>query len=167
MSGKVIFLFSGGVSHNFDQFRNHFQENQAEGATAGTASASSTTIEEKRCKLPDFLSRLRGHLNVKGINRQESEFDFVLKLRRAMILRSLLEEHATPIFIAQGNGNEKKANISDDVIIAFLSANHYTYQVRSMEAVIQSSRWIDSKFVTASLPSSTQIGNHVDFNSRL
>ena len=51
----------------------------------------------KDAKKPDFLSRLRGYVNVHGPN-QLGGSDAAYVLRRAFLLRSLLERKAPQIF---------------------------------------------------------------------
>jgi hypothetical protein len=81
-------------------------------------------------------------------------------LRRAMILRSLLEIHAKPIFTILEKGKEDRANVHSEVIRKFLYATKYEHGVRSMEAIIQASVWIDNQFLPASLPSDSQAKSH-------
>jgi hypothetical protein len=52
--GRVILVFAGGVNHTFDKFRTSGKDGSFEAA-----------------KGPDFISRLRGYLNVGGPNRPE------------------------------------------------------------------------------------------------
>ena len=81
------------------------------------------------------------------------------RLRRAIILRSLLEEYAKAIFVSYASG-DKHARINHRVVTAFLDQEKYVHGVRSMEAIIQMSRWIDGQFVAASLPSEGQLVMH-------
>jgi len=126
--------------------------------------------KRKAVKLDDFIGRLRGFLDVMGINEEpdKKEISRVVKLRRAIMLRSLLEINAGPIF--QEGKEGKTARIHKDVIEAFLETKHYTFGVRSMEAIIQMFRWIDKEFVPASLPSHSQLEMHADieaFNGKI
>ena len=156
--GRAIFLFSGGTSYNFEQFSGKkFGNNNAENDHSDTIN--------KDAKLNDFISRLRGYLDVSGINKESEELSQcrLIKLRRAILLRALLEEHVNPIF--RTVKDKKIADIHDDVIQAFLNTKTYKYEVRSMVAIIQMSRWINGGFVPASLPSRSQLENHVDIES--
>jgi hypothetical protein len=78
------------------------------------------------------------------------------------LLRSLLESRAAPIHSAKGKIKEIK--IRDEIIDAFLDTLTYVNGVRSMEAIIQSSTWIDGEFVAASLPALDQIGPHASLD---
>ena len=164
--GRAIFLFSGGTSDNFKAFneqRLNFDDQRALKTQRTTRKPSKEELVlRRRAKLDDFISRLRGYLDVSDIN---GSLDFPLKLRRAVILRSMLEEHAKPILRPDEAGREDIANIEEPVITAFLDAKKYEHGVRSMEAIIQMSRWIGSQFVAASLPSKDQLKSHVDLAS--
>ena len=162
--GRTIFLFSGGTSYTYEQFN----EQKFYNRTGEKQDSSVTTREE--VKLDDFIGRLRGYLNIFGINDENYQLPGPLvKLRRAILLRAQLEKLAEPIFRVGKEG--KVANIQNEVIKAFLETKRYEHGVRSMEAVIQMSRWIgvgtDKQFVVASLPSSSQLKVHVDLESFL
>jgi hypothetical protein len=149
--GRAIFVFAGGTSGTFEEF-----------ATGGSLS----NVDRKAAKLTDFISRLKGHLNISDINppqrrggRRESGRETTLRrIRRAMILRSLLEQHARHIM--QSESDKKTARIDNQVVDAFMEVPRYRHGVRSMETVIRMSRWIDGQFLPASLPSADQLDMH-------
>jgi hypothetical protein len=167
--GRAIFLFSGGTSDSFSDF---MKPPPPEAAAPQTLPADALRI----AKVSDFASRLRGFLDVADINEPEDAatggpspaVSPLVKLRRAVILRSLLEQHAAPIFVSYSNG-VRRARIHPAVIDAFLEQPRYQHGVRSMEAIIQMSRWVDGEFVAASLPLQEQLKVHVgaDFLPRL
>jgi hypothetical protein len=81
---------------------------------------------------------LRGFLNVKGINPNEEaektqELNDIIKFRRAIILRSILERKAKAII----DNSTKRAQIRPDVVRAFLNVSNYVHGVRSMEAIVE------------------------------
>jgi ATPase family associated with various cellular activities (AAA) len=166
--GRAIFLFAGGTCENFGEFAAQKLKatgKNSEGAAEAIGAEEEKKVAElKRAKHPDFLSRLRGHLNIKGINPLPTaeNIDPLLKLRRAILLRSLLEMRAAPIHSAKGKIKEIK--IRDEIIDAFLETLTYVNGVRSMEAIIQSATWIDGEFVAASLPALDQIGPHASLD---
>lgn len=176
--GRAIFLFAGGTSETFDKFRNSLDKERSErpddrANSEGSSGASKTESWEraKQAKLPDFVSRLRGHLDVAGINPTtefgpKGEIDPMIKLRRAILLRSALEQHAGEIFRNTREGF-RFANINEELITAFLCVRNYVHGSRSMEAIIQMSRFIDGYYVPASLPSEELLGTHVDSTSFL
>jgi hypothetical protein len=139
--GRCIFVFAGGTSHCMDEF------------------GAQLTDEQKRAaKLPDFVSRLRGFLNVLGPNPQESTSrDPFFILRRAIILRSILERN-TPQII-----HNKKVKIDQGILRAFLKTRLYKHGVRSMESIVGMSTLSGtSAYERSSLPFEEQLTLHVD-----
>jgi hypothetical protein len=139
--GRCIFVFAGGTSHCMDDF------------------GSQLTDEQKRAaKLPDFVSRLKGFLNVLGPNPQESTSrDPFYILRRAILLRSILERNASQVI------HNKLANIDLGILRAFLNTRNYKHGVRSMESIIGMSTLAGkSAYERSSLPSEDQLNLHVD-----
>src|SRR5207247_16687 len=110
-----------------------------------------------RTKLDDFASRLRGHLDVLSLNDKQSTPQ-IRRVRRAIVLRSILEGIAKPIFRPSGT-DEMRASIERKLIDKFLRTWTYTHGVRSIEAVIQASRWIDGAYVLSSLPDDEQLAS--------
>jgi hypothetical protein len=141
--GLAIFVFAGGTAARFDEF-----------VAFGDARA------EKAAKKPDFISRLRGYINVTGPNRQD-EHDFAWSLRRALLLRSLIAARAPQMMHA--NYGEPTLAIDDGVLRAFLQVPEYIHGARSMEAIIQMSTLSGKpRFERSSLPAPQQLGVHVD-----
>jgi hypothetical protein len=152
--GRAIFVFAGGVSKTFSEFYDDQKEHDYFRAAKG----------------PDFVSRLRGHLDIAGINcgddtglavgiRGKSEVSPVLMFRRAVLLRSLLEEHLKEIF----DPNTKEARIDTGVIRAFLLVKNYEHGVRSMQAIVEMTRVSRrGRFQKSSLPAPEQLNMHVN-----
>jgi hypothetical protein len=117
------------------------------------------TEEQKRAaKLPDFVSRLRGFLNVLGPNPQESTSrDPFFILRRAIVLRSIFERNASQII------QNKVVNIDLGILRAFLKTRNYKHGVRSMESIVGMSTLAGkSAYERSSLPSEEQLNLHVE-----
>jgi hypothetical protein len=147
--GRAIFLFSGGTAERFSDFQDKLKHDDE---------------KRKQVKLSDFLSRLRGHLDVQSLNEREGDDESerrLIKIKRALFLRSLLMAWAKPILKPAEKPNEMVASIQDEVIDLFLNKWNYKHGVRSMEAVIQTSRWINGEYVLASLPAKTLLASHV------
>lgn len=100
-------------------------------------------------KLPDFVSRLHGFINVKGpnavdpspsddgtltpfVDRARADRSYIL--RRGILLRRFIETHLERI-IAQDN---KKASIEPSLLNALLGVEDYIHGARSMELLIRS-----------------------------
>jgi hypothetical protein len=142
--GPAIFVFAGGTSRSFDEFV-AFQDERV----------------ERAAKKPDFISRLRGFVNVAGINRR-AEHDVTTPLRRALVLRSLIAAHA-PLMLTPDGGGEPRLQVDDGVLRAFLETSEYIHGARSMEAIIQMSSLAGKpRFERSSLPAPQQLAIHVD-----
>ena len=145
--GKAIFVFAGGVCHSIEDF-----VHESEGL--------------REAKAPDFISRLRGYVNILGANPPETDKDekmtdpFYL-VRRAILLRSMLWQNAPKIF--EDRNPKGKLNIDSSVLWALLKTRQYKHGARSMEAVIGMSNLAGkTNFDQSSLPSEAQLDLHVD-----
>ena len=135
--GPAIFIFAGGTHATMDSFRDR-------------------ALELSGAKATDFLSRLRGFVDVLGPN-PDSPDDRTFHLRRAILLRSLLQRNARQIF----DGEEMR--MDDSLLDAFLDVPQYLHGSRSMEAIIEMSA-ITRKlaFERSVLPAVHQLALHVD-----
>ena len=151
--GRAIFLFAGGTSPSFDDFKKQ-------------SNADTKDKDFKSAKRQDFVSRLHGFLDVADINppkekgTESTHQKFQRKVKRAVVLRSLLIRLAKPIISPGEDGDDDIANIEDAVIDAFLDVAEYKHGVRSMESVVRMSRWIDGQLMKASLPALPQLHMH-------
>lgn len=141
--GKAIFVFAGGTCHKYEDFTHG---GRAEVGEHEQARAGRWKDFEAR-KGPDFVSRLRGYVDIKGPNREErgecnaqnkerrhtlggdSEFF----IRRALLLRALLRKHHRHLLDGQ------PAPISPGIINAFLMIPKYLHGARSLEAIVSMS----------------------------
>jgi hypothetical protein len=135
--GKCIFIFAGGTKARFQDF-----DRSAEPGTAF-----------KDVKGPDFISRLRGYVNVKGPNRtinkskdkktnrpSSGDADQVHVIRRALLLRQMIERHHPDFPRPVGGGKSMEIMIDPRVLNAFLRVKTYSHGSRSMEAIVSLSR---------------------------
>ena len=134
--GKCIFVFAGGRNKTFEEFDNDKDKDKVKGE--------------------DFISRLRGYIDIAGIDKKQ-DHDSLYMIRRAMVLRSILERKAKNIFL----GSE--ANIDPSVLNALIKVPKYKHGARSMEAIIEMSIFSNMRhFERSSLPSSEQLKLHVN-----
>lgn len=98
---RAIYVFAGGTSSSYEGF----------GKADPKAFVSA--------KGPDFVSRLRGYLNIPGVNAGDSEQPY----RRAAVLHHQLKTH-------------QKA-VDDELRTALLHVGRYKHGARSVEAVIE------------------------------
>ncbi len=141
--GRAIFVFAGGTSASFDEF------------AAKATYAGDTTLGD--AKVTDFISRLRGRIDIRGCNPGAEDNGRYL-VRRALLLRSILERTAGHLVTSSG-----KAQIDPGVLRAFLRVPAYRHGVRSMQAIVEMSTLTDGKiFAPASIPPDEQLALHVN-----
>jgi hypothetical protein len=141
--GPAIFVFAGGTARRFDEFV-AFADERA----------------ERAAKKPDFVSRLRGYMNVIGPNQQGAD-DVAWPLRRALLLRSLIAQRAPQMMPAETDG--PRLEIDEGVLRAFLLVGEYIHGARSMEAILEMSALSGKpRFERSSLPARQQLAVHVD-----
>jgi hypothetical protein len=162
--GRAIFVFAGGIYRTIAEF-DPFTESPAEDSDANDVEAQlkrqALFTEQKG---PDFVSRLRGHINIMSVNPDDTspldEDGLPIKpiIRRALTLRGqiikgnwVVERDGCPV-----------ANIDNDILYALLTIDHYRHGTRSMEAILQMCMPMNGVIEKASLPSRAQLNMHVD-----
>jgi hypothetical protein len=177
--GKAIFVFAGGTADTFAEFSKELSHaaaddkataaqkgGQGAGGVGGSASggqnatgggqqtAKSKDEESKSVKLPDFVSRLRGHVDVFGL---DPPVDTNL-LRRALVLRSNILKKFPKLKDASG-----ALRMDGGVLRAFLQVPKYFHGARSVEAILDMSRLGNRPhFDPSLLPPLHQLNLHVD-----
>ncbi|HVS02737.1 MAG TPA: RyR domain-containing protein [Thermoanaerobaculia bacterium] len=157
--GKAIFVFAGGTKPDFASFdRSRHPDAAVRDAFA-------------EVKGPDFVSRLRGFVNVKGPNpalaegpeaprpwAERAARDPAHLIRRALLLRSLLER-AWPHLV---DPRSRRAAVAASVVRGFLRARDYLHGARSLEMIVQMSALADADFFgVAALPAPDLLRLHV------
>ena len=138
--GRAIFVFAGGTCCSFSEFARENGDEFFKGA-----------------KGPDFLSRLRGYVNIKGPNPVSPD-DRLFMVRRAVFLRFLLYKNAKNIF-----DSHKVCHIDPGVLRAMIKVPMFKHGVRSLLAIIEMSILSGRKsYEQAALPSPEQLKLHVD-----
>ncbi|HEV8600558.1 MAG TPA: RyR domain-containing protein [Gemmatimonadales bacterium] len=148
--GRAIFVFAGGTCVDFESFDR-------------TSDRAEAVREEfKQLKGPDFVSRLRGSLNIKGPNPGDQDPAYLI--RRAILLRALLERHFPHLI----DPDTRQAAISTSVIRGFLRVEKYLHGARSLEMVVSSSR-PGPRFEPSALPGPEVLRSHVtpDFRQQV
>jgi len=136
--GKSIFIFAGGTCESYNDFLKSVQK-------------------IKDVKGPDFISRLKGYMNIKGCNPSGYSDRFYL-IRRAMLFRTFIQRERTHLISGSG-----EMAINPELIPAFLKVKKYMHGVRSMEAIILGSSLFGKRiFDQSSLPPRDQLRVHVD-----
>ena len=139
--GRCILVFAGGTAATFDRFIHNDRNFEA-------------------VKGPDFVSRLRGTIDVLGPNPKDEDWggsDDNYLLRRALLLRSLCSRKL--------DMTKQPAPINTGIIRAMLLVPKFKHGARSMEAVFNMSRLEGGAWEPAALPSQAQLALHLDANA--
>ncbi|MCK4942273.1 MAG: AAA family ATPase, partial [Candidatus Aminicenantes bacterium] len=145
--GRSIFVFAGGTSSTFAHFSREEKKDIQDQDRQFFVDA----------KGPDFVSRLRGYINIKGPDPVDDHEKHYL-IRRALIIRFLLKKKAGHIFNSRG-----ECRIDPGVLRALLKVPKYKHGIRSIEATIEMSMLSGRPgFEQAALPAAEQLKLHVD-----
>ena len=159
--GRCIFVFAGGTCHSLDEFRQ-----ESTGDTASDNEGAREKAEAERlAKKPDFISRLKGFINMMGPNPArcsgEEYTAAVVKdryyiVRRAVMLRALFERFTPNLF------RNDELQIDRGVLRAMLLVREYHHGARSIQSIIEMSALSSaSHFDRSSLPPESQLSLHV------
>ncbi len=152
--GKAVFVFAGGIYHTYAEFaqiktQTHSDQQEAQ--------CDCFDEEAKSAKLPDFISRLRGYIDIKGPNPVGDDDPYFV-IRRALLWRFLIASNARHLVDAN-----KKLLVDPGVLRALLKVPCFKHGVRSMLAILDMSMLAQRKsFEPAALPSKSQLNLHVD-----
>lgn len=152
--GKSIFVFAGGTCSTFKEFCK-FCDCYSSTKKSSDNKVSFCSGISNKC--PDFLSRLRGYVNILGPNRIIDKDDGEYIIRRAILLRSLIEDYAPKIINSNGT-----ADINESLLKALINVPEYIHGVRSMQAIVEMSM-LNGKnsWQKAFLPPKDQLGLHI------
>jgi hypothetical protein len=160
--GQAIFVFAGGVSETLYAFDPYAAPAVVDG-DAAKLEARKTLFKQQ--KGPDFVSRLRGHIDILSVNpdktavKDERGEPVKPVLRRAFTIRGQIM--ALRLY-ADCDGFQV-ANIDEDVLYALLTVDRYRHGTRSIEAILQMCAPMEDGMIEkASLPSRAQLSMHVD-----
>jgi hypothetical protein len=150
--GQCIFVFAGGTSNSFELFsREEFDDGM------GEEEQKQSLLKFRSAKGTDFISRLRGYINIMGPN-EYAKGDNFYTVRRAILLRSLLDRKASHLL-----DDNDILSIDSGVLSAFINITEYKHGVRSMEAIIDMSMLSDrNTFEQSALPAEKQLELLVD-----
>lgn len=138
--GRGIYVFAGATKHSFEEFR------------------LGNDAKDRDAKKPDFISRLRAYINIRGINGDPNTVeDRLYMIRRAFILRQYLEIAAPQI------KSDGQIEIEAGVLDAFLRVSQYLHGARSMDTLVKMSSLYDKrKYELSSLPPDHILKMHVN-----
>ena len=147
--GRAIFVFAGGTSSSMSEFDKGMDETF------------------KSAKGPDFVSRLKGYINVLGpnpVNGRSGDPYFII--RRAILLRSSLKRGTPQLF--EKRERKDLLNIDSGVLRALLKIGKFKHGARSIESLFAMSQLTGkTDFARSCLPPESQLDLHVDGKSFL
>jgi hypothetical protein len=160
--GRAILVFCGGITQRFASLQALANGDETE----ETDELGVSPAEFKKVKGPDFVSRMRNHLDVVGVDPPKSDptSDPAHMARRALVLRAqlLMQRHRTEAMFARERG-QNLFQIDEVVLDAFLHTRRYKHGARSIEAVLDMSELAGrERFTVTALPPDEQLLPHVD-----
>lgn len=154
--GRAIFVFAGGTCESFKDFEK--AEPLCEQPAEEKKLYKLNIAAFKDAKGPDFISRLRGYVDIKGPNPVTPD-DHAYLIRRAMLLRTMIERYFPDSIIDPCTG---RAEICPGVLAGLLRVKTYLHGARSMEAVISMSHLREARsFGLANLPARELLDLHL------
>ncbi len=157
--GRCVFVFAGGTRQRFSEFDETKQARAEMDRRRKEANLPNAIVEEVlfiAAKGPDFVSRLRGYVNIKGPNASGPN-DALCVIRRALQIRSQIERyHPSAV-----HPTTKRINIDNSVLTSLLTVDEFVHGSRSIEAIISLSHIReDSHFGPSELPPSEVLELH-------
>ncbi|MBO6148112.1 MAG: AAA family ATPase [Lachnospiraceae bacterium] len=139
----AVFVFAGATAASFKEFLPNSPEAEE---------------QFRLVKGVDFVSRLKGTLNIKGPNPRELT-DRSYIIRRAM----LFHDQIISKFPGICNNGEGPVSISRGLLSALLRVSEYRHGTRSIELLLAMSRLSDvTRFTPSCLPVDDQLDIHLD-----
>ena len=140
---RAVFVFAGGTASTFQEFLPQTREEEP---------------AFKAIKGPDFISRLKGTLSIKGPNPSDIT-DHTFIIRRALLLRDMLLRKFPGIYDRETGC----VSISEGLLSALLRVSEYRHGTRSIEFILAMSRLSGIQYYTSScLPMPEQLDIHLD-----
>jgi hypothetical protein len=142
---RAVYIFAGGTSDSFEEFPE---------AHAGRF---------RGAKGPDFISRLRGYINIRGVNEWPYR-----RVRRATVLRLAIQQVAEDLLDKKKSSSDEKQSISkdgmtDEFIDRIVSVGRFVHGSRSVEALVEmATRAHPKKFEPDDLRAREMLLSHVD-----
>ncbi len=169
--GRCVFVFGGGIYAT----RADFERMERAGEHLTDTDRAKLRFETKS---PDFLSRLRGYIDMPGLSApsysegdlterpyieslDEAEYRASCMTRRALLLRAFCEKYKN--LFSNQYGYENYLSIGDHLPRAFLLVKKYEHQARSLEAIVNMSVLPGAyEYNRSTIPSRQQLELHIE-----
>jgi hypothetical protein len=156
--GRAILVFAGGTAASVAAFTGR----DLHESMRDVVKREERLAWMRAVKIPDFVSRLAGVIDIRGINQATDgggAGDQAYVLRRAVLLRSLLERYRKDIFTGQGDC----LRIQLPLLGALLETDDYRFGARSMEKIIKASALHNGRpiFGASDLPGKGLLAMHL------
>ncbi|MEM1424790.1 MAG: AAA family ATPase, partial [Planctomycetota bacterium] len=155
--GRAIFVFAGGTAPSFDVFRQP-ELRAGSSRVSNKASRASIKADFERVKGPDFVSRLRGHINIQSLNAAPGQTKPLIS--RAIIMHSQFKRLG--LVTPAQNGMAAYARVDRDLVFAVLTADKFNHGVRSIQAIFEMCVQARGAITKSSLPARRQLEMHVN-----
>jgi hypothetical protein len=153
---QPILIFAGGTSYTYSSFSRHDSVGDPE-----------DQLRFAQAKGPDFVSRLRGHIDILGPGKT-SELDEGYVTRRAILLRTSFIKRIKELDKSINGNSNLDPYLYKPFVRAMLTISKYKHGARSMEAIIKMCGMLPGGRITAaSIPPHAQLNMHVDANEFL
>ncbi len=140
---NAILVFAGGTSKTFSEFSLNERSN-----------TDPQWITFSKQKGPDFVSRIRGHIDIIGINPTDADDEMYL-IRRAVVVRNMLT-------IMQSLSPGEEAKIESNILQAILHVPEYYHGARALRMLLELCRDNDGRISSSEVPPIHQINMLVD-----
>jgi hypothetical protein len=152
---QPILIFAGGTSHTYSNFSRQDALGDPE-----------DRLRFAQAKGPDFVSRLRGHIDILG-PQKTNELDEGYVIRRAILLRMMFLRRINQ-FTEYTDQDGLKKSLARPLVRAMLTVSNYKHGARSMEAIVAMCAKLPGDMIgLASIPPHAQLNMHVDANEFL
>jgi len=150
---QPILIFAGGTSHTYSNFSRH-----------DSAVDPEDQLRFAQAKGPDFVSRLKGHIDILGSDKK-SDLDEGYVIRRAILLRTAFLRR---LRLQHAKDEDLKRFLYGPIVRAMLTVSKYKHGARSMESIIAMFGTLPGRKIgPASIPPNAQLNMHVDANEFL
>ncbi|KIY00463.1 uncharacterized protein Z520_04148 [Fonsecaea multimorphosa CBS 102226] len=141
--GPAIILLGSSFTTSLENFEDFSKNNSEDGKVL--------------LRAQEFLSCLHAFVNVIGIDQIDSS-DVLYPVRRAVVLRALLEEREPKLKMGEG------ISIDQSILDGLLLIPTYRHGLRSLKSIIALSKVTGKRhFERAALPPEAQLGLHLDY----